>query len=205
MPEPYEEEHRHGGAHAASANRRLRPAPLLFEPAAAAADPEHFFDLESIDDPRELLARSTELALAFRAATDRAVEFQAMAAAQLADPRRFDRLTAGRDRRAGRVDRGLRRRRWSSSAGTCCGDGGQRTVRGDPSSDATGTTRHPEPGWSESDARAMAVGTRASGDPVEWSGPLWHMPAGKILHPRPTCPGFAQPSGRTSPPVDMSA
>ncbi|MFJ8647058.1 hypothetical protein ACIRNI_13160 [Streptomyces sp. NPDC093546] len=77
-----------------SEQRRLKPAPLLFEPAEAAADPEHFFDLESMDDPRELLARSTELALAFRAATDRAVEFQAMAAAQLADPRRFDRLTA---------------------------------------------------------------------------------------------------------------
>ncbi|MFI6344129.1 hypothetical protein [Streptomyces sp. NPDC050560] len=72
---------------------RLRPAPLLFEPAAAAADPEHFFDLESLDDPGELLSRATELALAFRAATDRAVEYQAMAAAQLADPRRFDRLT----------------------------------------------------------------------------------------------------------------
>ncbi|MEU3984086.1 hypothetical protein AB0F77_29075 [Streptomyces sp. NPDC026672] len=73
---------------------RLRPAPLLFEPAAAAADPEHFFDLESIDDPRALLTRATELTQAFRAAADRAVEFQAMAAAQLADPRRFDRLTA---------------------------------------------------------------------------------------------------------------
>jgi hypothetical protein len=73
--------------------RKLRPAPLLFEPSEAAADPEHFFDLESIEDPRELLARSTELALAFRAATDRAVEYQALAAAQLADPRRFDRLT----------------------------------------------------------------------------------------------------------------
>ncbi|MFG3494328.1 hypothetical protein [Streptomyces sp. NPDC047928] len=73
--------------------RRLRPAPLLFEPAEAAADPEHFFDLESIEDPRELLVRSTELTLAFRAAADRAVEFQAIAAAQLADPRRFDRLT----------------------------------------------------------------------------------------------------------------
>ncbi|CAL9563088.1 hypothetical protein SUDANB145_04664 [Streptomyces sp. enrichment culture] len=72
---------------------RLRPAPLLFEPAAAAADPEHFFDLESIDDPRHLLERATELTHAFRAAADRAVEFQAMAAAQLADPRRFDRLT----------------------------------------------------------------------------------------------------------------
>ncbi|WAX79849.1 hypothetical protein [Streptomyces sp. KMM 9044] len=73
---------------------RLRPAPLLFEPTAAAADPEHFFDLESIDDPRVLLERATELTLAFRAAADRAMEFQAMAAAQLADPRHFDRLTA---------------------------------------------------------------------------------------------------------------
>ncbi|MFJ5302290.1 hypothetical protein [Streptomyces sp. NPDC088350] len=72
---------------------RLRPAPLLFEPAQAAEDPEHFFDLESIDDPHALLARATELTHAFRAATDRAVEFQAIAAAQLADPRRFDRLT----------------------------------------------------------------------------------------------------------------
>lgn len=72
---------------------RLRPAPLLFEPAAASADPEHFFDLESIDDPRALLARATELTQAFRAAADRAMEFQAIAAAQLADPRRFDRLS----------------------------------------------------------------------------------------------------------------
>nr|WSZ96130.1 hypothetical protein OH820_11105 [Streptomyces sp. NBC_00857] len=73
--------------------RRPRPAPLLFEPAEAASDPEHFFDLESLEDPAELLGRATELTLAFRAATDRAVEFQAIAAAQLADPRRFDRLT----------------------------------------------------------------------------------------------------------------
>ncbi|MBW5484326.1 hypothetical protein [Streptomyces bambusae] len=72
--------------------RRLRPAPLLFEPSEAAADPEHFFDLESIEDPLELLTRATELTLAFRAAHDRAVEFQALAAAQLADPSRFDRL-----------------------------------------------------------------------------------------------------------------
>ncbi|WKX70467.1 hypothetical protein [Streptomyces sp. XD-27] len=76
----------------ADTQRRLKPAPLLFEPTEAAADPEHFFDLESIEDPRELLSRSTELVLAFRAATDRAMEYQAMAAAQLADPRRFDRL-----------------------------------------------------------------------------------------------------------------
>lgn len=73
--------------------RRLRPAPLLFEPSEALADPEHFFDLESIDDPRELLTRATELTLAFRAAQERAVEFQALAAAQLADLRRFDRLS----------------------------------------------------------------------------------------------------------------
>ncbi|WP_329117681.1 hypothetical protein [Streptomyces sp. NBC_01465] len=74
--------------------RRLRPAPLLFEPSEAATDPEHFFDLESMDDPAALLTRATELTLAFRAAADRATEFQAVAAAQLADPRRFDRLTA---------------------------------------------------------------------------------------------------------------
>ncbi|MGG8408477.1 hypothetical protein ACM614_18695 [Streptomyces sp. 12297] len=74
--------------------RRLRPAPLLFEPSDAVADPEHFFDLESIEDPRELLARATELTMAFRAAQDRAIEFQAVAAAQLADPRRFDSLSA---------------------------------------------------------------------------------------------------------------
>src|SRR5690606_36701703 len=72
---------------------RLRPAPLLFDPAAAAADPEHFFDLESIDDPRALLERATELTLAFRAATDRAVEFQGLAGAQVDETRRCDRLT----------------------------------------------------------------------------------------------------------------
>ncbi|MGW1884336.1 hypothetical protein [Streptomyces sp. NPDC001970] len=74
--------------------RRMRPAPLLFEPSEAASDPEHFFDLESIEDPRDLLSRATELTMAFQAAADRALEYQAVAAAQLADPRRFDRLTA---------------------------------------------------------------------------------------------------------------
>ena len=88
MPEPDAAQ----GPHSA-APRRMKPAALLFEPAAAVKDEAHFFDLESIEDPRELLTRSTELVLAFRAATDRAMEFQAMAAAQLADPRRFDRLT----------------------------------------------------------------------------------------------------------------
>lgn len=76
------------------AQRRMRPAPLLFEPVAASGDPEHFFDLDSIDDPGRLLDRATELAVAFQAAADRATEFQAMAAAQLADPKRFDRATA---------------------------------------------------------------------------------------------------------------
>ena len=55
-------------------------------------EPEHFFDLDAMDDPQDLLTRSTELALAFREAADRAMEFQAIAAAQLADPKRFDRL-----------------------------------------------------------------------------------------------------------------
>ncbi|HEX5565728.1 MAG TPA: hypothetical protein VFY14_02115 [Streptomyces sp.] len=88
MPEPHSAPDPRGGA-----PRHRRPAPLLFEPPEATADPEHFFDLESMDDPRELLGRATELALAFRAAADRAVEFQAVAAAQLADPKRFDRLS----------------------------------------------------------------------------------------------------------------
>jgi hypothetical protein len=77
-----------------NAQRRMKPAQLLFEPAQTVKDEEHFFDLESMDDPRQLLVRSTELTLAFRAAADRATEYQAIAAAQLADPKRFDRLTS---------------------------------------------------------------------------------------------------------------
>ncbi|MET8702352.1 hypothetical protein ACFVUH_35930 [Kitasatospora sp. NPDC058032] len=77
----------------AAPGRRQRPAQLLFEPQAAEPEPERFFDLESIDDPAELLRRSTELALAFRTAAERATDFQAVAAAQLADPRRFDALS----------------------------------------------------------------------------------------------------------------
>jgi hypothetical protein len=76
-----------------SSQRRLRPAPLLFEPGIAEPEAEHFFDLESIEDSRELLSRATELTLAFRAAAERAGEFQAIAAAQLADTRRFDSLS----------------------------------------------------------------------------------------------------------------
>jgi len=71
-----------------------RPAPLLFEPPAEdGSGRERFFDLESIADPAQLLGRATELALAFRSAAERATDYQALAAARLADPRRFDRLT----------------------------------------------------------------------------------------------------------------
>ncbi|SOD60901.1 hypothetical protein SAMN06297387_102324 [Streptomyces zhaozhouensis] len=70
--------------------RYRRPAALFFEPPDERADEEHFFSLESISDPRELLDRSTELATAFQQAADRSVEYQALAAAQLADPARFD-------------------------------------------------------------------------------------------------------------------
>ncbi|GAA1188526.1 hypothetical protein F4556_004714 [Kitasatospora gansuensis] len=73
--------------------RRLRPAQLLFEPPAEEPEEERFFDLESIDDPAELLRRATELTLAFRVAAERAADFQAIAAAQLADTRRFDALS----------------------------------------------------------------------------------------------------------------
>jgi hypothetical protein len=83
----------HHQADDAKRRLRLRPAALLFEPPEALEDEEHFFDLESMEDPRELLDRSTELALAFQEAADRATEFQAMAAAQLADPKKFDRLS----------------------------------------------------------------------------------------------------------------
>jgi hypothetical protein len=76
------------------AERPKRPAALLFEPGTPVEqDGDRFFELESMDDPRKLLARATELAEAFRAAAERATDFQAMAAAQLTDPRRFDRLT----------------------------------------------------------------------------------------------------------------
>ena len=85
---------RTGSRTRAAANRAsARPAPLLFEPAEARTTPSTSSTWTRSTDPRELLDRATELALAFRAAADRAVEFQAMAAAQLADPKRFDRLS----------------------------------------------------------------------------------------------------------------
>jgi hypothetical protein len=82
-----------GSAAARGGRQHHRPVPLLFEPPDPDAPDERFFDLESIDDPGRLLGRSTELALAFRAAAERATDFQALAAARLADPRRFDRLS----------------------------------------------------------------------------------------------------------------
>ncbi|MEV4616679.1 hypothetical protein AB0K43_29400 [Kitasatospora sp. NPDC049258] len=100
MPDPHPQASDRSGTPApaaqdlgSSAPRRLRPAQLIFEPQAAEPEAERFFDLDSIDDPAELLRRSTELTLAFRAAAERASDFQAIAAAQLADPRRFDALT----------------------------------------------------------------------------------------------------------------
>ncbi|WP_129842384.1 hypothetical protein [Streptomyces sp. RFCAC02] len=71
-----------------------RPASLFFEPPAGRPEEEHFFALETLTDPARLLDRATELAVAFQAAADRAVEYQATAAAQLADPHRFDSLPA---------------------------------------------------------------------------------------------------------------
>ncbi|MDI2132567.1 hypothetical protein [Yinghuangia seranimata] len=71
---------------------RIRPARLLFEPSVFDREDERFFDLDDLDDPQEMLARSTQLAEAFRAAADKAVDYQAIAVARLADRRRFDRL-----------------------------------------------------------------------------------------------------------------
>ncbi|MBD0738150.1 hypothetical protein [Streptomyces sp. CBMA29] len=93
MTEPQSAQSAQGGGSREAAPRPRRPASLSFEPAATVEDPEHFFDLESMDDPGRMLARATELATAFRTAADRATDFQAIAAAQLTDPRRFDRLT----------------------------------------------------------------------------------------------------------------
>jgi hypothetical protein len=56
-------------------------------------DQARFFGLDEIADPAELLGRATELAEAFRAAAERAAAYQALAAHELTDPRRFDRLT----------------------------------------------------------------------------------------------------------------
>ncbi|HEY3866942.1 MAG TPA: hypothetical protein VGM10_01255 [Actinocrinis sp.] len=72
---------------------RTRPVPLTFEPVVPEPESPRFFGLDEISDPAELLERATSLADAFRAAADRAGAYQAIAAAELTDPRRFDRLT----------------------------------------------------------------------------------------------------------------
>ena len=72
---------------------RTRPVPLLYEPAADEPDANRFFGLDEITDAAELLERATDLHAAFRAAADRAGAYQAIAAAELTDPRRFDRIT----------------------------------------------------------------------------------------------------------------
>jgi hypothetical protein len=67
--------------------------PLLYEPAAEEPEANRFFGLDEITDAAELLERATDLHAAFRAAADRAGAYQAIAAAELTDPRRFDRIT----------------------------------------------------------------------------------------------------------------
>lgn len=71
----------------------MRPVPLLYEPAADESQDNRFFGLDEITDAAELLERATDLHSAFRAAADRAGAYQAIAAAELTDPRRFDRIT----------------------------------------------------------------------------------------------------------------
>jgi hypothetical protein len=72
---------------------KKRPLHLTGEPPAAIpVDDESFFGLDTIEDPLHLLSRSTELADAFRASARRAEHYQAVAAARLTDPRRFDRM-----------------------------------------------------------------------------------------------------------------
>lgn len=89
MPDPGHAPDPHG-----EPPRFRRPAALFFDPPSEEPDEEHFFGLESLTDPGELLARSTELSVAFQAAADRAMEYQAIAAARLADPSHFHGLPA---------------------------------------------------------------------------------------------------------------
>ncbi|HLK42344.1 MAG TPA: hypothetical protein VKV34_03310 [Thermoleophilia bacterium] len=72
---------------------RTRPVPLLFDPADPEPETARFFGLDEITDAGELLHRATALVDAFRNAADRAGTYQAIAAAELTDPRRFDRIT----------------------------------------------------------------------------------------------------------------
>ena len=72
---------------------KKRPLHLIGElPAALPSDNDSFFGLDTIEDPLQLLSRSTELADAFRVSARRAENYQAVAAARLTDARRFDRM-----------------------------------------------------------------------------------------------------------------
>jgi hypothetical protein len=72
---------------------KTRPLQLRGElEAALPPDTESFFGLDQIEDPLHLLSRSTDLAEAFQASARRAADYQAVAAARLTDPRRFDRM-----------------------------------------------------------------------------------------------------------------
>lgn len=72
---------------------KMRPLQLRGEvEAALPADAEPFFGLDAIEDPLHLLSRATDLAQAFRESARRAGEYQAVAAARLTDPRRFDNM-----------------------------------------------------------------------------------------------------------------
>lgn len=77
------------GAAGGRPERKMRPAPLLFDPVERGGEPQRFFELDEIEDPRELLDRSTALIHAFRAAIDQATEFQALAAKRMADEARL--------------------------------------------------------------------------------------------------------------------
>ena len=74
---------------------KSRPVPLFVDIPVPEPDSPRFFGLEEITDAGELLGRACDLATAFRAAADRAAAYQAVAAAELTDPRRFDRITFG--------------------------------------------------------------------------------------------------------------
>jgi hypothetical protein len=72
---------------------KTRPLQLRGEPPLPLpAETESFFGLDAIDDPLHLLSRSTDLAEAFGASARRAGDYQAVAAARLTDPRKFDRM-----------------------------------------------------------------------------------------------------------------
>jgi hypothetical protein len=72
---------------------RTRPVPLFVDLPVPEPESARFFGLEDLTDPAELLERASDLTTAFRSAADRAAAYQAIAAAELTDPRRFDRIS----------------------------------------------------------------------------------------------------------------